>query len=212
MLGVDYDCAFADLDSVPKHKAPYVKDGDQIIEDSHFIRMYFEDKLGKLLDEALPEEERAIGWALERMAEDHLAKYMLMARWLDDDNFNKGPATFFMSVPEEARQTVINKARSDVNEGLYNEGFGRHSEAERMAMVARDIDAIACQLGGGAFLFGDNPSAADAAVSAVLTSCATPFFNSPLVGMVAAYDNLAAYIKRIDTRFFSKNNWPYTAP
>ena len=29
MLGVDFDRAIADLDAVPKHKAPYVMDGDR---------------------------------------------------------------------------------------------------------------------------------------------------------------------------------------
>ena len=47
MLGVDFTRAIADLDAVPKHKAPYVIDDGQLIEDSNFIRHHYEAKLGK---------------------------------------------------------------------------------------------------------------------------------------------------------------------
>ena len=42
-----YDPAVADLESVPKRKAPYVRDGEVLFEDSTFIRAHFERKLGK---------------------------------------------------------------------------------------------------------------------------------------------------------------------
>ena len=213
MLGVDYACAFADLESVSKHKAPYVDDDGEIIQDSTFIRLHFENKLSKKLDAGLSDQHKATGHALERMAEDHLAKTMLMARWLDDDNFNKGPAVFFMAVPEEARQKVIDEARGAIKTGLYDAGFGRHSEDERMLLAGRDMDAIAGQLGDKPYLFGDQPSVADGAVSGVLSSCATPFFKTPLVGMVKARDNLPAYLARINKRFFadSAKKWPVPA-
>ena len=47
MLGVDFDRAIADLEAVSKHKAPYVEDDGQIIQDSNFIRAHFEKKLGR---------------------------------------------------------------------------------------------------------------------------------------------------------------------
>jgi len=212
MLGVEYDCAMADLDSVSKHKAPYVDDDGEVIQDSTFIRLHFENKLGKKLDQGLSASDKATGHAFERMAEDHLTKALVTARWLDDDNFNKGPAIFFMGVPEEARQKVIDETRGGIKTGLYSGGFGRHSEEEQMQLAGRDMDAVAAQLGDKPYLFGDQPSAADAAVSGVLASCATPFFNTPLVAMVNSYDNLPAYIDRIDKRFFADTAAKWPAP
>lgn len=205
MLGVEYESAFADLDSVPKHKAPYVEDDGEIIQDSNFIRAHFENKLNKRLDEELSDADRVTSWALERMAEDHMAKALMMARWLDDGNFNKGPIAFFMEVPEEARKQVTDEVRDTLRQTLYESGFGRHSEAERMQLVRYDMAAIAGQLGDKPFLFGDEPTVADAAVSGVLTSCATPFFDTPLVEMVAGHDNLPGYLKRMEARFFADN-------
>lgn len=208
MLGVEFERAFADLDSVSKHKAPYVEDDGSIIQDSNFIRAHFEKKLGKRLDDGLSQSDKAASWALERMVEDHMAKAITMARWLDDDNFNKGPIAFFMAVPEEARKGVTDGVRESIRQSLYDVGFGRHSEEERLQLVERDIAAIAHQLGDKPYLFGDEPSVADAACAAGLASCGTPFFDTPLVGMVAAHATLPAYVKRMTERYFTENNWP----
>ena len=208
MLGVDYDCAIADLDAVSKHKAPYVEDEGEIIQDSNFIRAHFEKKLNRRLDDGLTDAEKATSWALERMAEDHLAKTMLMWRWLNDDNFNKGPIIFFMAVPEQARTQAANETREAIRQGLYDAGYGRHSEDERLELAGRDIAAIARQLSDKPFLFGDAPTVADASVAGVLASSATPFFDTPLVGMIAGYDNLPAYLKRIEASYFTSNKWP----
>ena len=82
MLGVEFDCAMADLETVSKHKAPYVDDGGTLIQDSNFIRSHFEKKLGRSLDAGLSDSEKATGWALERMAEGHLTKCMAAQRWM----------------------------------------------------------------------------------------------------------------------------------
>ena len=99
MLGVTFDRAIADLDSVSKHKAPYVEDEGEIIQDSNFIRAYFEKKLGKSLLDGLTPQQQAQSWAFERMAEGHLTAVMAGERWMIDENFNKGPAMFFMDAP-----------------------------------------------------------------------------------------------------------------
>ena len=111
MLGLDFDRATADLDAVSKHKAPYVMDGGTLVQDSNFIRAHFERKLGRSLVTGLSDEDSVTSWALERMAEDHLATIMAMERWLKDDNFFKGPALFFSDVPEEARESVMQEVR-----------------------------------------------------------------------------------------------------
>lgn len=41
MLGVSFERRIANLDAVAKHKAPYVDDGGEIVEDSTFIRWHF---------------------------------------------------------------------------------------------------------------------------------------------------------------------------
>lgn len=208
MLGVDFDRAIADLDAVSKHKAPYAMDGDLLIQDSNFIRAHFERKLGKCLASGLSDEDSVTSWALERMAEDHLATVMAMERWLKDDNFFKGPALFFSDVPDAARESVMQEVRDGIAASQYARGMGRHSEAERMQLAAWDLQAIAIQLAGQDYLFGDAPTVADASVSAVLISCATDYFDTPLTGLVRGHTNLVGYMDRMKDRYFAKNRWP----
>ncbi len=208
MLGVRFDRAIADLDAVSKHKAPYVEDDGQIIQDSNFIRAHFERKLGKSLMDGLSPRQQAQSWAFERMTEGHLAAVMAGERWMNDDNFRNGPALFFASVPEPMREQVINETRESIRTARWQSGIGRHSHDEQMQLAAWDVAAIAAQLGERLFLFGDEPTVADAAVSAVLISCATPYFDTPLVGLVDAHPNLTGYIRRMQECYLPVGAWP----
>ncbi len=208
MLGVRFERAFANLDAVSKHKAPYVKDGDLLIQDSNFIRAHFEAKLGESLNAGLDDEQRAAAWAMERMAEGDLTSTMAMERWLKDDNFAKGPALFFGDVPQAARAGVMQEVREGMETAMQQRGLGRHSEAERLQLASWDLEAIAVQLAAKPFLFGDAPSAADASVSAVLISCATEYFDTPLTGLVRGHTNLVDYMDRMTADYFAEDLWP----
>ena len=201
MLGVSFDRALADLESVSKHKAPYVDDDGRVVEDSTFIRLYFEEKLGRDLDAGLSAEQRAIGWAIERMLEDRLVHIVVHERWMEDANFDKGPRQFFAAVPEAMREQVIDQTRSGVKLGLHSQGIGRHSRRERMQLAARDIQSVASVLGDKPFLFGDAPTATDASAYGVIVSCSTRFFESELPRLVERHPALVKYLGRMADRF-----------
>ncbi|HYD87009.1 MAG TPA: glutathione S-transferase family protein [Vitreimonas sp.] len=208
MFGAPFERAIADLDSVPKHKAPYVEDDGRIIEDSTFIRFYFEQKLGADLDSGLSFAERGAAWGLERMLEDRLAMIMAHERWLVDANFEKGPRLFFMDAPEPARTALCKEVREQLHTMMVRHGIGRHSREERMLLAERDISAVAAVLGDKPYLFGDTPSAVDASAFGVLSSCATPFFDTPLSGLVLEHANLRSYLQRLEARYFADVSWP----
>lgn len=208
MFDIPCDRATADLGSVPKKKAPYVEDDGVIVEDSTFIRWHFEKKLNVDLDEGLTSEQRATAWAVERMLEDRLAPIMANERWLQGDNFERGPAMFFLGVPEAMRADVIADAVSGVETGHRLSGIGRHSRAERMQLAAKDIAAVADLLGDKLFVMADYPTAVDAAAYGVIAACTAPVFETPLRDMVASHANLVAYLARMEERFFAEERWP----
>ena len=208
MLGVEFTRAIADLDSVPKHKAPYVIDDGQLIEDSNFIRQHFEAKLGRGLYDGLSGKDIAASWALERMAEGQLTKIMAYERWMKDMNFEKGPAHFFSDVPAQARPGVQKEVRQGLAAIHTGEGTGRFTDAERMQLATWDVGAIAMHLGDQAFLFGSEPTCADASVAAVLIACATEFFDTPLAGIIRQHANLVSYMDRMKDRYFASADWP----
>ena len=208
MLGVEFDRAIADLESIPKGKAPYMKDGDLLIEDSNFIRAHMEKKLGKNLDDGLSDAEIGTGWALERMVESNLYSCILYERWLIPENFKKGPATFFMGIPEDARAQVIEEVLTQIKTSYWGTGFGRHSREERLKFAEWDILAIAAALGEKDYLFGDSPKAGDASVASMLITGATPYFDTPVEELITRHENLAAYMERVKSRYFSEAKWP----
>jgi glutathione S-transferase len=63
-------------------------------------------------------------------------------------------------------------------------------------------------LGDKTFLFGSEPSAADAVAFGMLSSCAARFFDSPLPDLVERHAGLVAYLERMDDRFFRDVTWP----
>lgn len=211
MLGLEFARQMPDLETVSKHKAPYVRDGDQLIQDSTFIRAHFEQKLGKDLDAGLNAEQRAVAWSVERLLEDRLHFIMLHERWIEDDNFARGPGQFFAPIPEPMRAGITEKARGEVKAMLHRHGIGRHSRDERMSLAARDIAAVSTLLGDKTFLFGDEPSAVDAAAYGELASSGTAFFDSKLPSIIDAHANLRSYIGRMDELYFGHAGWSAAA-
>lgn len=208
MLGLAFDRRIADLASVPKGKAPYAEDDGAVIEDSTFIRQHFEAKTGADLDAGLSDLARAGAWAFERMLEDHLVPIVVHERWVEGDNFDRGPAQFFTGIPEPMRAEVAANMREQVKNSLYAQGIGRHSRAERMQLAARDVAAAAALLGDKPFMLADHVTALDATAYGVLACCAAPIFESELPAMIAAHANLSAYMERMQARFFAQDRWP----
>ena len=100
--------------------------GAHRVGDSTFIRAHIEKEHGFDFDKGLTAEQRAQAWAIERMLEDHLYFAIVHARWLDDENWEKGPIRFFDGAPEG----VALAARQRVREKLEHHGLGKHSDAE----------------------------------------------------------------------------------
>ena len=84
MAGLEFRTAANGLRRAPKRKLPYIDDGGTIIADSTFIRWHIEEKYGFDFHRDLPSEERAVAWAFEKMAEEHLYWAIVHSRWMDN--------------------------------------------------------------------------------------------------------------------------------
>src|ERR1700761_4336226 len=56
----------------PKGKLPCIEDQGMLIGDSTFIRDHLERRHGIDLDAGLTSRQRAVGWMVERVVEDHV--------------------------------------------------------------------------------------------------------------------------------------------
>lgn len=202
LAGVPYRTALGNLRKAPKGKLPYIDDDGAVIADSTLIRWHIEKKYGIELDHGLSDQQRAVGWAFEKMVEEHLYWALVHARWIDDANFDRGPRQFFAAVPAPVRALVIAVVRRSVRRDLHAQGLSRHSPEDLLRLGTRSIDALADYLDGKPFFMGPLPTAVDATVFSFVCSALCPQFVTPLRTAAERHDNLKRYVGRVAARYY----------
>ncbi len=204
LAGLSYVEDHKGFSRAPKGKLPYIDDDGTIVADSTFIRFHIERKYGVDFDAGLSPEQRAQGWAIEKMLEEHLYWIIVHARWLNDANFERGAAQFFNAVPALIRPLAKALVRKKIAKSLQAQGIGRHSEADIAELGRRDVEALAILLGDKPYLFGDKPSGADATAFAFVAEILVPENDTPIRATAAADANLVAYRDRLLKAYFPK--------
>ncbi|MGZ8299172.1 MAG: glutathione S-transferase family protein [Rhodoplanes sp.] len=202
MAGLEFRTDANGFRKAPKRKLPYIDDGGILVADSTFIRWHIEKKYGFDFDAGLSAEQRAVAWAFEKMAEEHLYWAIVHARWMDDANFDKGPRKFFKPAPAPLRPLVIAIIRRKVRSALHAQGFGRHSREEIAVLGTRSIDASADYLGSKPFFMGAAPTGVDATLFSFLCGTLCPRFDTPLRTAAERHDNLRHYVGRMTARYY----------
>ena len=90
IAGLPYEFKSADPRKGPKGKIPWLVDGDHVVADSTFIQWYLEKTYGIDFYPGLDAREKAIGWTVEKMCQDHLYFCGVHERWVKEENFDKG--------------------------------------------------------------------------------------------------------------------------
>jgi glutathione S-transferase len=202
MTGLTYRTDTSGFRKAPKGKLPYIDDNGERIADSTFIRWYLESKYRVDFDKGLSPEQRAIGWAFEKMAEDNLYWAVVDARWFDEDNFAKGPMNFFRAIPAPMRPLIVAFVRRQLKRTLHGQGMGRHTRADIVALGTRSLDAIADYLGSKPFFMGSEPTGIDATIFAFVAGTLCPLFETALRTAVERHDNLRRYVGRMTARYY----------
>ena len=207
MAGLTYEKRDGRREDSPKGQVPYIDHDGERIADSTFIRGFIERTFSVDLDAGLDARGRAEAWAIERMVENHLGWVATHARWLDADNFEKGPAHFFDDAPDGVREALRRDVQEQVRKNVFAVGVGRHSESEIVALGLRSLAALSALLGTNRYLMGDRPCGADATVFAMLAYILTPYFESELRRQAEGFDNLTAYAGRMMVEFYPEFVW-----
>jgi glutathione S-transferase len=202
LAGLPYRTDSTGFSKAPKGKLPYIDDDGERVADSTFIRWHLEKKYRIDLDLGLNEEQRAVAWAFERTAEDHLYWGLLDARWMDDANFDKGPRNFFKAVPAPIRPLIVAMVRRKIRQALHQHGMGRHAPADIAALATRSVDAVAGYLGQKPFFMGAEPVGVDATIFSFVAGALCPLFETPVRAAAERHDNLKRYVGRMTARFY----------
>jgi glutathione S-transferase len=198
MAGVPYKFERGAPPEAPKGKMPFIKVGAHRLGDSTFIRAHIEKHHGFDFDKGLCVAERSIAWALERMLEDHLYFAIVHMRWLDDENWERGPSHFFDGAPDG----VAAQARERVRAMLHGQGLGRHSTEEIAQLGGRSLSALSAFLGDKPYLMGERASGVDATAFGMVAAAMTPFFIGELRGRAESHANLVAYRDRLMRQYY----------
>lgn len=202
LAGLPYHARRGSLRHAPKGKLPYLDDMGRIVADSTLIRWHIEKTYHIDFDAGLSPAERGIAWAAEKLMEDHLYWAVARVRWLDQHNFDKGPALFFRGVPAPVRGLAERLVRYKVRKTLWGQGLGRHSEEELVALASKGVTSIADILGDKRYLMGDRPCGADATLFAFAGSLLCPVFDTPIRTAAEGHANLVAYMDRMRAEFY----------
>src|ERR1700682_5430026 len=207
MAGLAYCKEKARPPASPKGQLPYIHDEGESIADSTFIRAHIEGKYGFDFDAPLSLQARAQAWAFERMIEHHVYWALIGARWVDTENFAKGPAHFFDGAPEHRREKLREDAQFRVAENYLLSGLGRPPRQKDTALAARCWFALSVQRGKKPYLMGDSPCGTDATAFGALAGILTPFFASQLRERSEEFQNLTSYVDRMMLQFYPDFAW-----
>ena len=192
----------ADVRKAPKGKLPVIDDDGVVVPDSTFIRLHLEKAHGIDFDAGYDAAALGAAWAVEKLLEDHLYWLVVQDRWMVDENFNKGPARLFRSIPMPLRLFVMSMVRKKIRRNLVGQGIGRHTDAERAELARRGIGAVAAVLGDRPYLLGDRPCGADATLFGFMAGALSPLFKSPTRDITEGHANLVAYRDRMFAQYF----------
>jgi glutathione S-transferase len=207
MAGLAYRKERAMPPASPKGQLPFVDDEGEVVADSTFIRAHIERKYGFDFDAGLDQKSRAQAWAFERMIEHHVYWALVGARWVEPENFAKGPSHFFDGAPEDRREKLREDAQFRVAENYLLSGLGRHAPDDDTDLALRSLFALSVQLAHKPYLMGDKPCGTDATAFGALAGILTPFFESKLRARAEEFQNLTAYVDRMMRQYYPEFAW-----
>lgn len=197
MSGVPYELDVnPDPRKAPKKKLPVLVDGTKAIPDSDQIRDYLEAQYSVDFDAGLSDTQKAVSRMVIRAFEENVYFALVASRWMDDARWAVTKTAFFEGMPPVIGGLIARMVRKNNVATCMAQGMGRHSEAEQVTRVSKDIMAFATLLGDTPFLHGDTPTGADATAVTMLRAMAAFPMANPLSDLVLRNDALMAYCER----------------
>ncbi|STZ77437.1 glutathione S-transferase family protein [Bergeriella denitrificans] len=188
--------------NMPKGKIPVLDDNGVIIPDSSHIQRYLTEKYGFDLDAHLSREQKAVGEAFRRLAEEHLHWVNNYAFFIDPAGKDWVMKSMLGGLPQEEADGFYQFLFDKLTGQLHAQGLGRHSREEIYDFGRADVDAVKDYLGDKDFLFGSEISSADLSVATIISVLLWSDIDTPLSQYARSQANLTAYAKRFDEKVF----------
>lgn len=197
--------ATMDMKNSPTKTMPYIQLNGQYLGDTTLIIDHLIAIHGDKVDAWLSKEQKAIGFAIQSMLENHFALFMIYYRWIDPVGKPQFFDRIFAKAPKIIKKLVGDMLSRKMKKTLT--GFGgitQFTNAQKLTLAAKDLDAIANYLGNKPYLFGDKPSSYDATLFAVFGTIALTDIETDLKKLTLEYPTLVAHSQGILNKFFTK--------
>ncbi|GGF55338.1 glutathione S-transferase family protein [Alteromonas lipolytica] len=187
----------------PKKKLPYLNDNGTIVCDSTFIISYLKTRYTSDFDNHLTPEQQAIAYLTGKSLDENFYWCLVYFRWIDKASWPAVKAALFARLPFPLSAIVPFVARRGVSRQVFNQGTGRHSKDEVLAIAKDTLDALSVMIGDKPFCFGDAPCSLDATVYAFLAEAINVRLDNEFTQLARQYDNLTRYCQHIHQRYFA---------
>jgi glutathione S-transferase len=200
-----YECMndFKYLNKSPKSKFPFIEDNGNLIADSHFILEYLNQTYQLDVDGHLTDTEKAMAVLIKQSLDEGLYWGLLYARWQDDDMWPLMQKSLFSVMPFPLNYILPRFIRKGVVKKLNEQGFGRHSKNEILALMQENFAALSELLGNKEYFFGEKISTFDVVVYSHLSQFTLVNYDSDYNDKAKLYDNLMVYCQRIHQQFYT---------
>lgn len=207
MAKLPHRVALPDLTRAPKGKLPFIEDEGLLLGDSNLILEHLRARHGVDLDAHLDPVERATSLAFRRMLDENFYWVLIEVRWRNPEAWGMVRAGIAATLPEALPlatrvELVDGQLRPAILAQLHGQGMGRHTAAEIHAIGIADMRAVSDFLGDGPYVFGDRPSALDAAVYAYVANMVEPPLANPVKDWILARENLVEHAARMKAELF----------
>lgn len=190
------------LQKSPKGKLPFIRDEECIIADSFFIQDYLQNQKGATLDHHLSAEQQAIAHLIIKSLDENFYWTIVYSRWVRDDTWPLIKHAFFSNMPWPLKYIVPTIARKGTKDALFKHGLGKHNDVEIMQIADATLVSLSNLLADKPYIFGDKPCSLDAAIFANLAQLIIVDIDNPLCRLARSYDNLVAYCRRINQKYY----------
>lgn len=204
MAEIPYTARAGDIRKSPKGKLPWIDDDGSLIGDSSVIIDHLKQKHGDRLDARLSPDERARLHALQRMIEEHTYFALAILRWSSEPAKPHLKEAFSPILPPLVGGLILGVIRKGILKTAKAQGIGRHSDAELLDRLRRDLEAISLSLGDTPYFFGDEPTSLDAILYGFLANMLGTPWDAPEKAVVGEFPNLLGHCARVKARYFAE--------
>ncbi len=184
-----------DPTGAPRGQLPCLVDGDETIGDRDAIVAHLIARHGLTTDDGLTAGQRNTGLLVGRLLDD-LYWVMSYSRWKDPRFWPAFREAMLGALPGVTGD-ALEAAREHNFKRYHYQGIGRHEPEAVYARGVADLGVLADLLPGRGFLFGAEPSSADAAIYGFTANILFYEIGTPLKAFLASRPNLVAHCRSV---------------